>query len=139
MKRSVPLVVILLLSSLLVPALANDHWRCRKGQERHIGPRDRVRAEGDLRDVHEGGWSCARVRDQGRALVVHFTLADPCHGLDHVKVRYLERRIKVTVFTGGKNLPPGTGCAAVVVMARTKVELKERLAGRNVADGSRGH
>ena len=135
MKRTV--AVALSAACLLAAApvaSAPRSWRCAD-EERTDSPRYRVRESDGLVDVAADRWRCAYALRNDRVLIIRFDLNNPCHGLERVKVRYLEERVVVTLFEGRDDSEQI--CTQQVVDATVRIELKEPRDGRRIVDGAR--
>lgn len=83
-------------------------------------PWDQARAVGP-RTVEIGWWSGVR----------------PCHVLDHVEVDSGPQRVTITLVEGSVPTDEPRACIELAVRKRTRVELEESLAGRELVDGAR--
>ena len=133
MKRVATLVAALVLLVASAPSAASPGWRC--GERDRDSERERVRPRAGHEDVRQWPWDCAISLDDGRVLILHLGLSDPCHGIERYKVRYFPQRIVVKVFQGIESSDGGSACPAVIVPVSLRIELAEDRAGRRVVDG----
>lgn len=91
-----------------------------------------------MENVHPIAWDSYRVLTPLTVRIFFWTGVEPCQVLDHVNVRYLDRQVRVTLFSGND---PAAGddvaCIEIAVLKAVDVQLTQPLRGRPVVDGSR--
>lgn len=90
-----------------------------------------------MENVHPIPWDSYRVINPRTVRIFFWTGVEPCNVLDHVNVRYLDRQVRVTLFSGND---PAAGddvaCIEIAVLKAVDVHLSQPLRGRPVVDGS---
>ena len=103
-----------------------------RGRPEPVKPRPGM---ADLRPV---AWEKARQTPDGRHLrVVYWSGVEPCNVLDHVDVRYAEKKITVTLYEGSDPTQPDVACIEIALQKVVKLKLDEPVDGRKLVDGAR--
>lgn len=102
------------------------------------GRAERVVPRPGMADLRPIGWEKARQSASGRSLrITYWSGVEPCNVLDHVDVRYGDKRIVVTLYEGHDPDEGDVACIELALLKEVVVPLEEAVAGRKIVDGAR--
>lgn len=84
-------------------------------------------------------FDAATVGNDDRTVTIDFTSGiEPCAVLDHVRVRYQEEAVVITLFEGSAANAGDVACIEIAVQKQVVIMLDEPLAARDLIDGVAG-
>ncbi len=95
-----------------------------------------VKPRAGMKDVHPTNWEKAEALSERKVLVTFYGGVEPCYVLDSVKVKYGDKAITISLFSGSDPNKPDAVCIEVAQLKQVEVDLTEDVDGRDFKDGS---
>jgi hypothetical protein len=97
-----------------------------------------TKPKGHTVNPHKVRWEKAKPSRDGRKLkIIWWSGVEPCHVLDHVKVRETTKTVTVTLYEGQARGAGDVACIQIAIQKTTTVKLKAPLGKRKVIDGAK--
>ena len=95
-----------------------------------------VKPRPGMTNLRPVAWEKGEALSERKVLLTFYGGVEPCDVLDSVKVKYGEKAVTFTLFSGSDPKKPDAVCIEIAQLKAVEVDLSEDLDGRELKDGS---
>lgn len=95
-----------------------------------------VKPRPGMTNLRPVSWEKAEALSERKVLLTYYGGVEPCDVLDSVKVKYGEKTVTFTLFSGSDPKKPDAVCIEIAQLKAVEVDLTEDLDGRALKDGA---